>query len=443
MTKNTIFRTAALAALAAAAGFAGANKAEAQAVTAWAGATRTTEEDRQFKVNGRVQYDLYSVDADFTTGADQKYSGAFARRVFFGAEGRFTNNWRYNIKFDLTPSRQNTVTTTTTGSPVTAVTTSGSNVGDEVRLDDFFLEYAGSTYSFFIGQNNAISHMEDRTSSNETPWNERASFDQAFGFGKIFGVAFLTNGGNWSAGAGVQTDKLDNPENPVDEETIAYVGRATYAPYYERTPDGASWLHLGVSTRYRDNGSGATTLGYSANSGAASSAAGFTAPVNAGFAAGHDLMFGGEAYFQKNNFGFGGEYMTLTATSQAAGAIERKFQGGFAEAWWSPTGEGRNYVASDGSWGRITPLRTLGSDGGIGSILLQARYDWLDLTDSTTLGGEQNGWLVGATWKPIAYVKFQANYSNYDIDRKTSLGAPVASADGNVQAVSLRTQFDF
>jgi phosphate-selective porin OprO and OprP len=437
MTKNAIFRTAALAALAAAASIGGAGKADAQAVTAWAGAPRTTEEDRQFKVNGRVQYDVYSVDADFTTGTDQKYSGAFARRVFLGAEGRFTQNWRYNIKFDLTPGRQNNVTTT--GSPVTAV--SGSNVGDEVRLDDFYLEYAGSTYSVFVGQNNSLHHIEDRTSSNETPFNERSAVDQAFGFGKIFGISYLTNGGNWSAGVGVETDKLDNPENPVDEETIAYMGRATFAPYYERTPDGASFLHLGLSARYRDNGSGATTLGYSATSGSASSAAGFLAPVNAGFAGGHDALVGGEVFFQKNTVGIGGEYMYLKSTG--ALGVERAFQGGYAEAWWSPTGEGRNYVASDGSWGRITPLRTLGSDGGIGSILLQARYDWLDLDDLTTLGGEQRGWTAAATWKPIAYVKFQANYTNYDIDRKTALGVPVASADGNVQAVSLRTQFDF
>jgi phosphate-selective porin OprO/OprP len=139
--------------------------------------------------------------------------------------------------------------------------------------------------------------------------------------------------------------------------------------------------------------------------------------------------------------------MQLKATAQAPGGVEHTFQGGYVEAWWSPTGEGRNYTPTDGSWGRITPLRTLGSDGGIGSIMLTARYDWLDLTDgagaTAALGGEQKGWLIGATWKPIAYVKFQGNYTNYDIDRKTAAGLPVAGADGSVQAFSLRTQFDF
>jgi phosphate-selective porin OprO/OprP len=443
MTKFSIMRTAALAALAAAAGIGVTEKAHAQAATSWSGAPRTTEEDRQFKVNGRVQYDVYGIDADYTTGTDQKYSGAFARRVFLGAEGRFTTNWRYNIKFDLTPGRQNNVTTTTTTAAgnVTSVTTSGSNVGDEVRLDDFYLEYAGSTYSLFMGQNNALHHIEDRTSSNETPFNERSSIDQAFGFGKIFGLSYLTNGGNWSAGVGVETDKLDNPENPVDEENIAYVGRVTYAPYFQRTPDGSSWLHLGLSARYRDNGSGATLLGYSATPGAASGGAGFSAPVTTGSIAGRDTLYGGEVFFQHNTFGVGGEYMQLQGKLPTG--VDRTLEGGYVEAWWSPTGEGRNSQPTDGSWGRVTPRRTLGNDGGIGSILLTARYDFLDLNDSTTLGGEQKGWLAGVTWKPIAYVKFQGNYTNYEIDRKTALGVAVAGADGDVQAFSLRTQFDF
>ncbi|MGE3303201.1 MAG: porin, partial [Hyphomonadaceae bacterium] len=238
MGTNGFFRTAALAALAAAAGVSVAGKAHAQAAIGWSGAARITDEDRQFKVNGRVQYDLYSIDADFTNPAtaDQKYSGAVARRVFLGAEGRFTKNWRYNIKFDLTPSSVNDV----------AAGGAGSGVGNEVRLDDFFLEYAADNYSIFIGQNNAISHMEDRTSSNETQFNERSSFDQAFGFGKIFGVAFLTNGGNWSLGAAVQTDKLDGPESSTDEEPLAYAARGTWAPIYQRTPSGISFLHLGA-----------------------------------------------------------------------------------------------------------------------------------------------------------------------------------------------------
>ncbi|MGE3303079.1 MAG: porin, partial [Hyphomonadaceae bacterium] len=85
------------------------------------------------------------------------------------------------------------------------------------------------------------------------------------------------------------------------------------------------------------------------------------------------------------------------------------FQGGYAEIYWSPTGEGRNYGAADGSWGSVTPLRTLGSDGGIGHIMLQLRYDFLDLKDDATYGGYQQGYIAGVTWKPIAYVKFQLN----------------------------------
>ncbi|MGE0829861.1 MAG: OprO/OprP family phosphate-selective porin [Hyphomonadaceae bacterium] len=393
-----------------------ATDANAQATTRWSGAPRTDEEDRQFKINGRVQYDVFNISADYTTGTDVDYTRSFTRRAFFGAEGRFTQNWRYNIKFDLSPGQSDS-----------------SGQGNEVRLDDFYLEYAGETFSIFLGQHNAVSHMEDRISSNYTPFNERSAIDQAFGFGKIAGVAALFSGGNWSLGAGVQGDTFNNGETLNQDEQLGFIARGTWAPIYQRTPEGTTVLHLGLNARYRslDQTNGLT---YSARPNM-NSATGLGSTVSTGATYENDTLYGAEAALVWNNFGISGEYMQLNGETLAG--VENDYQGGYIDLFWGITGEGRNYSASDGSFGRITPRRTLGSDGGIGAVYAQLRYDWIDLTDGAVIGGEQTGWVAGLTWQPIAYVKFQANYSQYEIDR------PGSATDGQVDGFSLRTQFDW
>jgi phosphate-selective porin OprO and OprP len=392
-------------------------------VTKWKGAPETSEEDRAFRVNGRIQYDIYSVNADLDNGGvDQDYAGSFVRRAFIGVEGRFTQNWRYNIKFDLSPGQSDT-----------------SGQGNEVRLDDAYLEYAGNSYSIFIGQNNAVSHMEDRASSLNTPFNERSSLDQAFGFGKIMGIGWLTNGGNWSLGAELYGDTANNAETVNQDEATALAVRGTFAPIYSKTPDGVTLLHLGLNARQRDNGGGpagpGSTFSYSARPGVGTG----TQFVSASGFAHQDTFLGGEFAFQHNAFGLDGEYGTVNAQPAGAGA-DREYKAGYLGAYWSPTGESRNYSASDGSFKNVTPFRTMGSDGGIGHVMLSARYDYLDLTDggSGTNGGKQTGYLAGATWVPITNVKFQLNYAKYKFEY------PGASAqDGDADTITMRTQIDW
>lgn len=418
-TKVALAALAGAAGTAAGAGIASAQTAPAPSVTTqWRGAPQTNEEDRQFKVNGRVQYDVFNVNQDFDTGADNEYAGSFARRVFIGVEGRFTQNWRYNVKFDLSPSASNNL--------------------DEVRLDDAYLEYAADDYSIVIGQNNAVSHIEDRTSSNYTPFNERSMIDQAFGFGKIFGVSGIWSGGNWSLGAGWQQDTLNNVETINTQEQSAFVARGTWAPIYQRTPDGITLLHLGANFRHRDGGSG--LISYAARP-AQNSLSGLGTTISSAGNFKADDLYGIEVAGQYNAFGFTTEYMQANAERSGAGT-DAEVTGGYVDLFWSPTGEARNYQAADGSWGRITPRRTLGSDGGIGAVWLSARYEWLDMSDDAfgagaNNRGEQTGYNLGLTWSPIGYVRFQLNHGNYELDR------PGTTNDQEIESTTLRTQFDW
>lgn len=433
MKTNSLFRSAALVALAAAAGASVATKADAQAATAWAGAPRTTEEDRQFKINGRLQMDVSNIDANYSTpaaGTDATYGRSFVRRVFLGAEGRFTEHWRYNVKLDLAPDRGDAV-----------------NPGSEVSLDDAFLEYAGDLGSIFIGNANAVSNMEDRTSSNEIPFVERSAIVQAFNPGRVLSLSWLTGGGNWSAGIALQGDSVANNETTVTAaasrgEPFGVMGRVTWAPIYQRTPEGLTLVHLGLMARDRDaNGDGA--FGYSARPNVASFS-GLGAPVS-GAGGSHDDLYGAELALQYHQFGAEAEYMTLK-TDRGGALPDAEYNGYYVDVFFSPTGESRNYNATDGSFGRITPRRTLGNDGGIGHVMLSGRYEFLDLNDGTgasaVFGGEQKGYVLGATWKPIAYVKFMLNYSDYSVDRKNAVGVAQAG-DGDFKSLTLRSQLDW
>lgn len=443
MRNSNILRGVALAALATSAGVVGAQSANAQQApalppppptftTSWSsGAPRFQEEDRQFRVTGRIQYDLYNVQTDFPgTANDLDYTATDTRRVFLGVQGRYTNSWRYDIKVAFTPN------------------------GGTVGVDDAFLEYVGKDYSIVIGQNNAVSPMEDRTSSVNIPFNERSSYINAFGFAKKMGVAFVTGGGNWSYGAAIHGGDLNNTETENRDEEFSVITRGTWAPIYSRTPEGLHLLHIGGTARVRDNG-GAGPTGPNANTNAGFQ---YRARPDVGFGtrfvdttayADKDIFFGVEAAGQWNTFGFNGEYGQLTAKPGAgtpAQRADRDYQGGYFDVFWSPTGETRNYNAADGSFGKPQIRRTLGSDGGIGHVMLGARYAYLDLSDgpaanptSAQLGGKQQSYIGQITWMPITFVKFQFDYAKENIRRN----AANSGVRGDADVITFRTQIDW
>ncbi|WP_395646179.1 OprO/OprP family phosphate-selective porin [Terricaulis sp.] len=434
MSKKNAFTTAALMALAGAAGAAGtAGVAHAQAApppptvtTRWNGAPETREEDRRFHVSGRFMYDIASTDADCAnaacTGTNESGIRSYARRAFLGVDGRLTEQWRYNAKFDFA-------------------------IGGSVNVDDFYLEYAGSSYSVFLGNSNAVSPMEDRASSLNIPFNERSFLITAGGFGKRPGVAFLTNGGNWSWGAGLQSNDSLSTSDTAANGTEAYfaISRFTWAPIFQQTPEGTTLLHLGLDVRYRDMGDGAAntlngTLNYAP--GGLSNKQSNNANVGA-FES--DTYVGLEAAFQSGPFGVDAEWGQYNSEDFAGSATQlgdATADGYYVDFYWSPTGESRRYNASDGSFGAVSPLRTLGSDGGIGHVMLSARYESLNLSDAN-FGAPRNeltAYTLGATWVPIGHVKFQLNYSSTDVDYTVNSASFV---DNTIDAVTLRTQFDW
>lgn len=415
--------TAALAAVAGAVGYGGsATDAAAQATTSWNGAPETREGEQRFKVRGRFQYDVTSSDWDLT---DENGTRSYARRAFIGAQGRLTNFWRYKIDFVLNPGASET--------------SGGTGGAEDVGVDDAYLEYAGDFFSFVIGENNVTSPLEDRTSSLDIPFIERSSVINAFGYGRAAGAAFLTNGANWTAAVGVYGDSLNNQDTSfASDETTSVSGRFTWAPIFENSPEGYTLVHLGLTARQRYIGDDSAQR-YR------------TRPLNgrgaryidagSGLAGESDTTLGVELAAQYNQFGITAEYHVLDGEeTAAAGGSDFEFDGYYVDAYWSLTGERRNYRGNTGSFGAIAPTNPVNS-GGWGHWMLSARYDYVDLSDpagSATSRGEQSAYAVGLDWVPLDHVRFKLNYAITDMDRTNP-----AQPDDEARIITLRTQFDF
>ena len=81
------------------------------------------------------------------------------------------------------------------------------------------------------------------------------------------------------------------------------------------------------------------------------------------------------------------------------------------------------------------------TEGGIGAIQLNLRYDTLDLNDGTIVGGTQDVLGLSAIWIPTDYVRFLVNYGHLWIG---DAAVPAGSdTDYQVDSFGVRAQVDF
>ncbi len=420
--KNVLSK-AALAVLAASGGLAAtAGAAHAQAtptIQSMSGAPEIRDGEQRFKVRGRFQFDVTTSEWD---SLDEDGSRSYVRRAFLGAQGRFSDHWRYKIDFVLNPGANE------------AATTGGA---DDIAVDDAYLEYAGDFFSVVIGENNVTAPLEDRTSSLDIPFVERSSLINTFGYGRAAGIAGLITGANWMAAVGVYGDSLNNQDsNFALDESSSISGRFTWAPIFESSPDSYRLLHLGVSARQRHIGDDALQR-FRARPLNGRGTRWIDAGSGNNVAGESDTSIGVELAGQWNQFGFTAEYADLSGASVTD--VDFDYNAYYVDVFWSLTGEPRVYRGNQGSFGPIVPQRAV-TEGGIGHWMLGARYDYVDLSDPVggASRGEQTAYAVGLDWIPVDHVRFKLNYAQSEADR-TAPGA----IDETANVVTLRTQFDF
>lgn len=343
-------------------------------------------------LGGRIHLDAGSVSED---NIDHN-SGTEIRRARLFAKGDLDKNWGYKLQYDFTA----------TGS-------SG--------IQDAFIDY--KPLKIRIGHAKEPFSLQNSTSSKYTTFIERG-LPHVFAEGRNIGIQTKRNGDNWTIAGGIFGDGRDGSASGENNEGWGASVRGTVAPI---NSDDAT-LHLGAALSFRNVG-GDHMLRYRERPEAHITD---TRIVDTGSFDANDITRAVlEAAFISGPLHVQGEYYHTSVDRQLAGNDDLSFGGYYVEAGLFLTDDSRNYKASKGSFGRITPK------GDNGAWQIAARFSNLDLSDQDINGGEADSVALGLNWFATSNIRFSANYINIlDVD-----GGPTNGDEPD--AFTLRTQVEF
>ncbi len=407
----------------------------------------TADGQNTIALTGRLHFDIgdyldYNAQSH-KVGPNNLNSGVNLRRGRIGVVGKVAGDWNYALIYDF----------------------GGSNDSGTAGINSSGIETAEVTYNGFrpfaveLGYEDVPYTLDEATSSNDIMFIERAS-SQVIAT-NIAGNDFRSNvGGHWNndrAWVGIYGTGPQSGASHATGQQFGAVGRATYQVLQN---DDYS-LHVGVDAEGLIkpplvSGVRAITLSdrpelrIDTTSILSTSQIGTVAnPVTgasvygAEFAGGFGPLFGQAEYFHYN--------------IARAGAPDLNFDGGYAQASYTITGEHRKYVPTTGAYSGIVPAHPFSLSGGSwGAWELAARYSIVDLNDlftpgvatSTTkgvAGGEQQVVTLGINWYVNSNIRFMLNYLHGFVDKQqgasgvsgSSLGSGIG---GNFDAIALRTQ---
>lgn len=460
--------------------------AQAKVTPSWKGTPQLEDKEAgwSFKVRGRLQYDIGSVEnpGDRIASGNLGF-GTRARRIRLGAEGTIPGGFGYKCEMDF----------------ANAATGFG----------DCFLSYAptNAPLNLAIGNQESLNGLEQMSSSRWSSFVERSAFTDGFLDTRRIGLnaGYANKAGDFRINAGLFA--AHSIDSSLDNDGWIGAMRAVYSPLM-----GANQLHFGLNYQHREFQSNTGTAA-APTAGNGSPSSGQLARYRArpfsqltdqrfvdtqNFAAKSDDIIGleaagifkslhiaAEAQFLKANAYDAGDIISFNpATDDPAEALDLfpttqsqfvpdgnpSFWGGYIEAGYFLTGETRGYKG--GLWDRTKVLKPF-SKGGAGAFQLNARLDYLDLTSNklktgctnnfttgvctapsaATLlgkGGKQMGFLFGVTWIPEDYVRVLLNYSHASIEGgplaatvKPDSSDPINEREYGVDVVQARFQIDF
>lgn len=376
---------------------------------AWDGAPRFTGEGGwSFKPRGRVQVDVAGVNAPSGIAGQQELGiGTEIRRAFLGFDGTMPGGFGYRAEVDV------------------------ANVGSNatVELTDLFLTYkANPEITFTVGQHKPFWSMEELTSDLFTSFLERTSFTGAFGFERRVGASVQYSGKTLLVQGGIFTDNVADLSSDRDN-SYSLDGRVVFMPKI-----GPGTLHVGGSAHFRQFNDQSTTTRYRARP--------FTHTTDlrlidtGAITATGERSYGAELGYFAGRFHAMGEAHWITA--RRPGLADPTFNGGYAELGYLLTDDVTPYKA--GVMDRLRPKKPVGS-GGIGAVQVNARYDWIDLSDAGIVGGRQDTAGLSVVWVPTDYVRFLLDYGHLWI-RDAALPAGVDRSYA-ADVIGMRAQFDF
>lgn len=368
----------------------------------WGPAPTFTSPDGKFsmKLRGRLL-----VDAGWVSDSDgfEDTRATEFRAARLGIEGRVWKSVGYKLEIDF--------------------------AGNNATITDATISLKGPL-DIKIGQFKLVPSLEEATSSRYITFMERASFTDAFGFGRQIGIGISKGGKTWSAQAAIFRGTV---ASSAKDEGVTLAGRLTYGPRV-----GDIQAHFGGSFRYRDAGRDQANFGYSQrphNHLAAKY-------IDTSAIARSDTYWGLEAAAVAGSISFQAEYGWLGANLTNSTGSDPVFTGGYASLSWFITGETRTYKAGKGAFGRVKVARPV-FDGGKGAWQVAARFDRIDLSDGTIRGGVQDSYILGVNWYLNDYARLMANYSHSKITDSFVGFLATSNGDDKIDTFGLRAQIDW
>jgi len=394
----------AASALAAAAGTA----AQKPVDVAWKSAPQLKQGDWSFKPKGRMQFDTVWVGAP--DGADDKGLGVASevRRIRLGGEGTMPGNFGYKLEVELSDNK--------------------------VDLVDTYVSWQSGPFTLRLGNQNQFQSLDELIGDTTGTVMERAAFTDAFNFERRLGLTAEWQKGPLLLQAGLFTDDvnaLSNSSNGDENNSFGVDGRIVFAPKW-----GDTQLHLGASGHYRD-------LNDMADAGVQYRQRPFSHVTNSYFMDSGAIKASSETHYGLEFAAVRGRWHAAAEThwlkADRIDGANPTFFGGYGEVGFYLT-PGDSRVYKNGIFDRSSPKNPV-SQGGIGSIQLTLRYDYLDMNDRDIRGGTQNGYIAGLVWTPVNFLRLNLNYAH--LDYKDAVALANGNRNYGADVLGLRAEFDY
>jgi len=394
----------------------------------------TADKKYSMRIGGRIHLDTNLIDADPSLegappGVGDDFDDAtFFRRIRLYVRGDITKHVDYKFEIDFAEP-------------------------DSPGLRDGYITIKNLkdcvgcwAPAIRIGQAYEPFGLESVTSDNHISFIERAG-TVALSPERSIGISLMDSFWNDHATAQLglySTDASDDEENGFglwddgeDDGGTAVTGRFSLVPWAKDT---CHFLHVAASGSYRDT----NEVRYRARPGLGRGPRIVDTLALTGIES--VLAWNGELGAVWGPFHASAEYTSLSVDDPTRG--DPSFTAWYVQAGWFLTGESRAYDFKAGLWGNTKPccsfLNGMGLDNNcccLGAFELVARYDTLDLTDGTVLGGELTSYTVGLNWYLNPHTRLMFNVNQSTAENRNSGGTIITDAD--VTAFLFRADIHF
>ncbi len=372
-------------------------------------------------LRGRVHLDtaLFSGSAkEAGNWAQNTENGTKFRRTRLGAGGSMFDVFNWQIEMDFAG-------------------TSGDF--QQTAFKDVFLEMTDLPLlqTIKIGHFKEPASLEELISSNDTTMMERSVLN-CFIPSRNIGVQVGGNNEMETATffIGLFREVEETPPRSTNQDGgNALTMRATWLPWYDEATEGRGLLHVGGYYSYRDVDRDPLRFRQRPDN---SFSDRFVDTGNMADAVNWHLL-GLEAALVYGPFSVQSEY--VKAIVHRSANADPGFDAAYVELSYWLTGEHRPYRRTQGRFDRPVPFenffRVRDEDGivrmGKGAWQATYRYGHIDLVDASVNGGRGNVHTLGMNWHLTRNSRMMANYIQATRD----------NADGYLNAVTMRAQFDF